>query len=118
MRKSDSDSVKGKTGYYLGRFTKVSSLKVFILGELQERQEHELRVVEVNAVRLHSPKRSQYHFLLEISALTSSSGWRLCHCAIGLRGLASMSDQWRCSVPALLLPSSTFPMASFFPILS
>lgn len=51
-------------------------------------------------------------------ASMSSSSFRVCHWAIGRRGLASMSDQCFSSVPEALLPIKIFPMASFFPILS
>lgn len=51
-------------------------------------------------------------------ASMSSSSFRVCHWAIGRRGLASMSDQCFSSVPEALLPIKIFPMASFLPILS
>lgn len=52
------------------------------------------------------------------TASTSSSGCSVCHWAMGLRGLASMSDQWRNSAPVALHPTKTFPIASFLPSLS
>lgn len=63
-------------------------------------------------------KSGPAYFLAASCASTSSSGFSTCHWAIGLRGLASMSDQWRNSVPELLRPTNTLPMASFLPILS
>lgn len=63
-------------------------------------------------------ERGPAYFLVESWASTSSSGFRTCHWAMGLLGLASISDQWRSSVPELLRPTKTLPMASFLPILS
>ncbi len=34
---------------------------------------------------------------------------RVCHLAMGRRGVASMSDQWRSSAPFAMHPSSTSP---------
>lgn len=61
--------------------------------------------------------RSSYLFFPR-AASTSSSGFSECHWAMGRRGLASMSDQCRSSVPVALQPVKILPMASFFPSLS
>lgn len=61
--------------------------------------------------------RSSYLFFPR-AASTSSSGFSECHWAMGRRGLASMSDQCRSSVPVELQPVKILPMASFFPSLS
>lgn len=58
------------------------------------------------------------YLFLPSRASTSSSGFSECHWAMGLRGLASMSDQCRSSVPVALLPTKILPMASFLPSLS
>ena len=42
------------------------------------------------------------YFLTASMASTSSSTCRVCHLAMGRRGLASMSDQCRSSAPVLL----------------
>ena len=58
------------------------------------------------------------YLFLPRRASTSSSGFSECHWAMGLLGLASMSDQCRSSVPVALLPTKILPMASFLPSLS
>ncbi len=62
--------------------------------------------------------RLLYFFWAASRESTSSSGLSTCHWAMGLLGLASISDQWRISVPELFKPTNTLPIASFLPILS
>lgn len=65
------------------------------------------------------PRRMQIFYLFfPRAASTSSSGFSECHWAMGRRGLASMSDQCRSSVPVELKPVKILPMASFLPSLS
>jgi hypothetical protein len=50
--------------------------------------------------------------------LPSSGSLSECQLAIGRRGDASISDQWRNSVPAALQPKTTLPIGSDVPIRS
>jgi hypothetical protein len=50
--------------------------------------------------------------------LLSPTTLSVCHWAIGLRGDASISDQWRASVPDAFQPNATFPIGSDDPIRS
>ena len=47
--------------------------------------------------------------LVFCSSLLPLISLRVCHFAIGRRGVASMSDQWRSSAPLAMQPSSTSP---------
>jgi len=125
-RKEPSVSLTSSPGSYWGGLATLPQPTKGFSAQTEQKNETKGCVTEVSVAlgRFDCPQcraalaGSSSYLFFPRAASTSSSGFSECHWAMGRRGLASMSDQCRSSVPVALQPVKILPMASFFPSLS